>query len=131
MPVYVPTFDLLHLPHENKAALLGLKVKCSVLSSRRYFCCQKFGHISNNFRKKIKAEKKIYNNCGRKRIVNMTDNHTVSTALKVILLFIRNVIGLLWSGKFRQSELMNIPVFSDRKQIEVNTETKLHKAQLT
>ena len=65
LPVYVLTFDLLRLPPIIKAAWLRLQVKPYVPTPRRCYYCQKFGHVSNNCRRKIKGEKNICNVCGQ------------------------------------------------------------------
>ena len=65
LPVYVLTFDLLQLPPKIKAAWLRLEVRPFVPSPRRCFYCQRFGHVSNNCRRKIKGEKSICSNCGQ------------------------------------------------------------------
>ena len=65
LPVYVLTFDLLRLPPIIKAAWLRLQVKPYVPTPRRCYYCQKFGHVSNNCRRKIKGEKNICNICGQ------------------------------------------------------------------
>ena len=63
LPVYVLTFDLLRLPPIIKAAWLRLEVKPYVPAPRRCYYCQRFGHVSNNCRRRIKGEKMICNIC--------------------------------------------------------------------
>ena len=65
LPVYVLTFDLLKLPPIIKAAWLRLQVRPYVPAPRRCYYCQRYGHVSNNCRRRIKGEKMICNTCGQ------------------------------------------------------------------
>ena len=88
LPVYVLTFDMLQLPPKIKAAWLRLEVRPFVPSPRRCFYCQRFGHVSNNCRRKIKGEKSICSNCGQEEhgvcyntpsCVNCAESHPASS----------------------------------------------------
>ena len=65
LPTYVITFDLVRLPRELKAAWLRLEVRPYIPSPRRCYYCQRFGHVSDSCRRKLKGEKRICNNCGQ------------------------------------------------------------------
>ena len=65
LPTYVLTFDLLRLPRELKAAWLRLEVRPYIPSPRRCFYCQRFGHVSDSCRRKLKGGKRICSNCGK------------------------------------------------------------------
>ena len=65
LPTYILTFDLIQLPQKLKAAWLRLQVRPYVPNPRRCFYCQRFGHVSNNCRRKLKDEKKVCDNCGQ------------------------------------------------------------------
>ena len=65
LPTYILTFDLWRLPRELKAAWLRLEIRPYVPSPRRCFYCQRFGHVSDSCRRKLKGEKEICSNCGK------------------------------------------------------------------
>ena len=65
LPTYILTFDLWRLPRELKAAWLRLEIRPYVPSPRRCFYCQRFGHVSDSCRRKLKDEKEICSNCGK------------------------------------------------------------------
>ena len=65
LPTYVLTFQRLKLPNTIRAAWLRLEVRPYIPSCRRCFFCQKYGHVINNCRKKMKGEKSICENCGQ------------------------------------------------------------------
>ena len=88
LPTYILTFNLVKLPQKIKAAWLRLQVRPYIPTPRRCFYCQKFGHISNSCRRKLKDEKKICNNCGQEEhgectvpsfCVNCAGNHPASS----------------------------------------------------
>ena len=62
LPTYILTFDLLKLPQEIKASWLRFQVRPYVPTPRRCFYCQRFGHVSNTCRRKLKGEKRICDN---------------------------------------------------------------------
>ena len=65
LPTYILTFDLWRLPRELKAAWLRLEIRPYVPSPRRCFYCQRFGHVSDSCRRKLKGEKGVCSNCGK------------------------------------------------------------------
>ena len=88
LPTYLITFDLIRLPRELKAAWLRLEVRPYIPSPRRCFYCQRFGHVSDSCRRKLKGEKRICNNCGQEDhgncdnpsfCVNCTGSHPASS----------------------------------------------------
>ena len=88
LPTYILTFDLWRLPRELKAAWLRLEIRPYVPSLRRCFFCQRFGHVSDSCRWKLKGEKGICSNCGKEDLdecdrpsycVNCSGSHSATS----------------------------------------------------
>ena len=88
IPTYVLTFNMTKLPLVLKAAWLRLEVRPYIPSPRRCYYCQRFGHVSDSCRRKIKGDKRICNNCGQEDhgdcnkpsfCINCTGNHPASS----------------------------------------------------
>ena len=88
LPTYIVTFNLVRLPPKLKAAWLRLHVRPYVPAPRRCFFCQKFGHVSNGCRRKLKGEKRTCDNCGQddhgecsrpSLCINCGENHPASS----------------------------------------------------
>ena len=88
LPTYVLTFDCLRLPDIINAAWLRLDVRPYIPSCKRCFYCQRFGHVINTCRRKIKGEKGVCENCGLEahgectspsHCVNCGENHPASS----------------------------------------------------
>ena len=88
LPTYVLTFDLVRLPQKLKAAWLRLQIRPYVPAPRRCFYCQRFGHVSNSCRNKLKGEKSVCDNCGQEEhgdcrrpsfCVNCEESHPASS----------------------------------------------------
>ena len=87
LPTYVLTFNLVRLPQKLKAAWLRLQIRPYVPAPRCFYC-QKFGHVSNSCREKLKGEKNVFNNCGQEEhgdcrrpsfCVNCEESHPASS----------------------------------------------------
>ena len=65
LPTYVLTFNSVKLPRFIRAAWLRLEVRPYIPSCRRCFYCQRYGHVINSCRKKIKGEKGVCAQCGQ------------------------------------------------------------------
>ena len=88
IPTYILTFDLLRLPQKIKAAWLNLDVRPYIPVPRRCYYCQRFGHVSNSCRRKLKGDTSICNNCGNEEhgvcsnpfyCINCTEGHPASS----------------------------------------------------
>ena len=85
LPTYVLTLDLVQLPQKLKAAWLRLQIRPYVPASRSFFYCQKFGHVCNSCRQKLRGEKSVIILEREIQTVRAKENIPFSEAKRIVL----------------------------------------------
>ena len=65
LPTLILTFNLIKLPSVIKAAWLRIQVRPYIPAPRRWYHCQRFGHVLTSCRSKLKGLTGICFNCGQ------------------------------------------------------------------